>query len=172
LPERSHCAASSRTGAEQSGPLARAVEDRQRFWRKNKPYLELRKSTAGTPPKPTTSAGKITTSEQEMAAEIRAARSDAKQGDIFTPEIAAYFRQQIASTLRGAEGKRIRASLRHAEPVKNLPLQVNQTYPPDIPLQSTPPKPAFEIAGVTERSRIQDCWARSGAARYRSEPGG
>lgn len=102
-------------------------------------YLELRKDTAGTPPRPTTSTDKIVSSEQQMAAKIRSARDKATQGEIFTPEIAAYFRQQIATTLHGPGGKRIRASLKHAEPVKPMALQVNQTYPPGIPLQSTPP---------------------------------
>ena len=33
---------------------------------------------------------------------------------------------------------RIRASMQHAEPV-NITLQINQSYPDNLPLQSTPP---------------------------------
>ncbi len=102
-------------------------------------YLELRTREAGTPPKPTKSTDKLENKEQEMRTKVQAARANAKQGDIFSPEIAEYFRRQIAATLHGPQGERIRASLHHAEPVHNLPLAVNQAYPEGVPLQSTPP---------------------------------
>jgi hypothetical protein len=102
-------------------------------------YLELRKSEAGTPPKPTASTEKLTDSEQELAARTQAARQDAKQGEIFTSAIAVYFRRQVAAAMKGPEGARIRASLRHSEPTPTVPLRVNQNYPENLPLQSTPP---------------------------------
>lgn len=74
-----------------------------------------------------------------MAAKVRAARPNAKHGDIFTPKIAEYFRHQIAASLSGRQGVRIRASLRHAEPVDGISIDVNKTYPAGVPLQSTPP---------------------------------
>lgn len=102
-------------------------------------YMELRKKEAGTPPRPTNSPEKIVETQQDLAVKVQGFRSNAKQGDIFTPEIAEYFRRQIAATLAGPHGYKIRASLRHAEPVHAISLQVNQTYPQGIPLQSTPP---------------------------------
>lgn len=102
-------------------------------------YLALRTQQAGTPPKPTNSTDKLANKEEEMRTKVRTARATAKQGDIFTPEIAGYFRHQIAATFNGFQGERIRASLRHAEPVHNVPLAVNQPYPDGVPLQSTPP---------------------------------
>ncbi len=102
-------------------------------------YLELRKKEAGSAPRPTNSPEKISDSQQNLAAKVKALRPDAKQGDIFTPEIADYFRRQISATLAGQDGHKIRASLRHAEPVHALSLQVNQIYPQGVPLQSTPP---------------------------------
>jgi hypothetical protein len=74
-----------------------------------------------------------------MAEKIQAARADAKQGDIFTPEIEVYFRKRIAAALRGRNGTKIRSSLRHAEPVHGIQLHVNQPYPDGVPLQSVPP---------------------------------
>lgn len=102
-------------------------------------YLDLRKKEAGSAPRPTNSSEKLAETQQDSAAKVKAVRRDAKQGDIFTPEIAAYFRRQISATLAGRDGRKIRASLRHAEPVPALALQVNQVYPQGIPLQSTPP---------------------------------
>ena len=101
-------------------------------------YLDLGKKQAPTP-KPTDSPSKLVEIHDQIAEKMRAARPNARQGDIFTPEIAAYFRHQIAATLAGHDGKKIRASLRHAEPVQNVSLQVNARYPQKVPLQSTPP---------------------------------
>jgi len=45
----------------------------------------------------------------------------------------------MAMPFAGPDGKQIRASLRSAEPVRGIRLQVNATYPEKAPLQSTPP---------------------------------
>jgi hypothetical protein len=102
-------------------------------------YLEERKQRAGTSPRPTSSPEKLEQARQSVAQKSKVVRDDAKQGDIFAPDIADYFRRQIAITLRGPQGSRIRSSLRHSEPVHPLPLHVNQSYPHGLPLQSTPP---------------------------------
>jgi len=116
-------------------PAATIVAD---FEAKVKQYLDFRQQHVGAPPKPTNNPADIVSRQQEMGNKIRVARAGAKQGEIFTPQIAAYFRQQIAASFAGAHGKQIRASLAHAEPVK-MELQINQSYPPNQPLQSTPP---------------------------------
>jgi hypothetical protein len=100
-------------------------------------YVEVHKQ-AGTA-KPTDSATKLAEAKDQRAQKLRSARPDAKQGDIFAPEIASYFRRQIAATLAGQDGDKIRATLRHAEPLADFSLQVNARYPEKTPLQSTPP---------------------------------
>jgi hypothetical protein len=89
--------------------------------------------------KPTDSPGKLAQAKQETAEKIKESRPEAQQGDIFTPAVTAYFKKQIESTLRGPDGGKIRASLRHAEPLPNVQLKVNAKYPRNLPLQSTPP---------------------------------
>jgi hypothetical protein len=101
-------------------------------------YEQLEKGQS-SPHKPTDSPAKLADQHEQAAAKMRAARAGAKQGDIFTAGIASYFRHQIASTLNGPDGAKIKASLRHAEPVKKISLRVNERYPQKIPLQSTPP---------------------------------
>lgn len=101
-------------------------------------YAELEKTQAGSL-KATDSPDKLAEMKEQSAAKMRVARSAAKQGDMFSPEIADYFRRAIVITLTGHNGKKIRASLRHAEPVQAIPLQVNRRYPENVPLQSTPP---------------------------------
>jgi hypothetical protein len=103
-----------------------------------KQYLDFRQQHAGAPPKPTQNPAEIVGRQREMGNKIRVARAGAKQGEIFSPQIAQYFRKQIAASFAGRHGGEIRASLAHAEPVK-IELQVNESYPPTQPLQSTPP---------------------------------
>jgi hypothetical protein len=116
-----------------------AVDPKSDFSNRLNSYLELKKQEAKQPIKPGNSTEKINSQRQDAAAKMRAARSTAKQGDIFTPAIAAYFKKQIAATLSGPRGRRIRASLNHAEPIKGINLAVNESYPSTVPLQSTPP---------------------------------
>ena len=101
-------------------------------------YLAWRQKTVGAAPSPTDSPEKLDAARHELANKIRTARAGAKQGAIFTPSIADYFRNQISATMKGPHGNEIRETLRDAEPVK-MDLQINQSYPPDVPLQSTPP---------------------------------
>lgn len=103
-----------------------------------KQYLDFRQQHVGVSPKPTQNPAEIVARQREMGNKIRVARAGAKQGEIFSPRITQYFRKQIAASFAGQHGSAIRASLAHAEPVK-IELQVNQSYPPTQPLQSTPP---------------------------------
>ena len=89
--------------------------------------------------KQTDSPGKLVQQKQQTAEKSQQSRPEAQRGDIFTPAVSAYFKKQIESTLHGPEGSRVRASLRHAEPLPNVQLKVNAKYPRSLPLQSTPP---------------------------------
>lgn len=113
---------------------AKAVAD---FQQRAKQYLDWREKT-GKNPSPGNSPQKIIAARRELANEVRVGRAGAKQGEVFTPEAADYFRRQIAATLSGPHGKRIRSSLRHSEPTE-MELQINQSYPEKVALQSTPP---------------------------------
>ena len=106
-----------------------------------KEYMKLHnKAKSGIPAaKPTDSAHIMNQRERQLASNIREARTEAKQGDIFSPPIGEVFKRLIASTMNGPDSAKIRASLRHAEPVRKIPLQVNATYPEHLPLQSSPP---------------------------------
>jgi hypothetical protein len=102
-------------------------------------YIALRKKVAGSSPAPTTSAEKLAETQKQLAAKIRNARHDVGQGNIFTPQIAGYFHKEIGKTFQGAQGVKIRTSLKHAEPIHGMPVRVNGSYPADVPLQSTTP---------------------------------
>jgi hypothetical protein len=101
-------------------------------------YLSAKKQKDITK-KPTDSPDKLAQQKQQTAEKSQQARPEAQRGDIFTSAVSAYFKKQIENTLNGPEGSRVRASLRHAEPLPDVHLQVNAKYPKNLPLQSTPP---------------------------------
>jgi hypothetical protein len=101
-------------------------------------YSEAHKQTH-VEKKMSDSAQKLAKQKREAAQKIRLSRAEAKQGDIFTPQIAAYFKKQIAAVFQDPEGSKVRASLQHAEPLPNVELRVNGHYPQNLPLQSSPP---------------------------------
>jgi len=113
----------------------------QDFGKRLDDYAKVRKrAQAGLPdPKSERSAEDIKQYQQSLAKNLRTERAQAKAGDIFTPSISQLFRELIATPIRSESGGKIQASLRHAEPVRAFPLEVNQEYPQTSALQSTPP---------------------------------
>jgi hypothetical protein len=127
---------------QKSGPAVNAhAATAEKFEQKVADYMKLRqKALAGlTVPKNTDSPAKITDFQKQLADRIRSLRPEARQGDIFTSEIAGLFRYLVAGALRSRDGARIRASFQHAEPIQGAHLDVNATYPDGLPLQSMPP---------------------------------
>lgn len=112
----------------------------QDFEKRVAAYLQLRKSIESnlTKLKSTPSQEKISHHEVQLRHAIREARKNARPGDIFTPEITAEIRRLIAMAMRPEDGNHIAQSLRHAEPVQ-LHLEVDDSYPARVPLQSSPP---------------------------------
>jgi hypothetical protein len=119
------------------------------FEQRARAYLDFRQRLSGKGASASDSPDAILARQRELGQKIRRARRGAKQGDIFRPPIAAYFRRQLASTLGGPEGEKILASLRHAEPVK-LDLGVNESYPERVPLQSTPPSLLLRLPALPQ----------------------
>lgn len=110
--------------------FARAVNRYARLHQKLEKQLPALRSTGRS--------ATIENHEHALARKIRAARANARQGEIFTPEVARYFRQLVRRTIATPDADRVRSSLQSAEPVRAV-LRVNEAYPAGAPLQSTPP---------------------------------
>lgn len=112
----------------------------QQFEKRISGYIQFHKAAAAHLPvlKPTASPAKILQHQQALAARIRAERPHARQGDIFTPPIAAEFRRLIQITMHTREAGRIRASLQRGPRVKTR-VAVNHSYPAMTPVETTPP---------------------------------
>ena len=122
---------------ERVNPQAKVLQD---FQDRVKTYMELRKQAAGDSPKmeETKDAGKIVAAQDGLAARIRQARANAKQGDIFTPEIARQFRRLMYPEVKGWEGAETKAAINDDQP-GTVRISVNARYPDDEPLPQVPP---------------------------------
>jgi hypothetical protein len=100
-------------------------------------YVELRKKADDSAPplKKTDDAAELRAAQQALAERIGAARTPAKQGDIFTPEIAAYFRKLVRPELKETGTK---GAVRDDNPA-GMPFQVNGPYPSKEALSTMPP---------------------------------
>lgn len=127
--------------AQKSQPINRDSAIAADFENRVSQYLKVHKKAQGDAPQPkqTSSPAAITQFQHDLADAIRHFRPDAKQGDIFTPEIAELFRKLIATEMHGPDRSKIRKSFEHAEPIHGVRLDVNQSYPDNLPLQSMPP---------------------------------
>src|SRR5512133_3245858 len=113
------CAASVGVAAGWQGQPAKNVAATdpaaQEFEARVNQYVELRKKESGAQNGSTKSASKLADNREQLRARIQTNRSNAQQGDIFTPTAARYIRKQIASALKGPRGTRVVASLRRSE---------------------------------------------------------
>jgi hypothetical protein len=104
-------------------------------------YIKMEHALPADKLKPTSDIATLETEREALRKALQAARPNAKQGDLFTPDVAKVFRRILARTMAGSEGAKIRASLAHAEPLASVDLKVNVVYPNinGQPIQSVPP---------------------------------
>ena len=104
-------------------------------------YVKMQKDLKASLPtlNPTKDAARIIEHQQALARIIADARRDARQGDIFTPEVAKRFRKIIDRTFLGPEGRLARKTIQPDSPSKILVLHVNDVCPEEMQLITTPP---------------------------------
>lgn len=104
-------------------------------------YVKLHKQMEASLPalKSTKDPAVIVGYQQALAKKLFQARREAKQGDIFTPEVSTEFRAILSNVFHGADAGLARATIKQGEPVKAVSLQVNTTYPDAVPVTTVPP---------------------------------
>jgi len=118
-----------------------AARDFKTFTDRVQEYVKMQKNLEASLPtlKPTMDAAQIVEHQHALARKIADARRDARQGDIFTHEVTERFRRIIRRALRGPEGRHARQTIRRESPSEVIVLHVNDVYPENIPLTTTPP---------------------------------
>ena len=93
----------------------------------------------GSPIAEDATPAQIKVRQETLAAELRAIRKDAKQGEIFTPEVAALFKRLMFPELKGPDAKETKQALSEEDgEVAQVQLKVNATWPASEPLTTTP----------------------------------
>lgn len=106
-----------------------------------KAYVNMEKNLEASLPtlKPTKDPARIVEHQHALASKIAQARRDAHQGDIFNHEASERFRKIIHQAFEGPEGHRLRHTIEQDTPFKVVPMRVNEVFPDDLPLTTTPP---------------------------------
>jgi len=77
--------------------------------------------------------------QEALASQLRARRASARQGDIFTPPVAALFKRLIRPETTGTEGPETRQALREEDgEFAQVQLRVNAAWPSSEPLTTVP----------------------------------
>jgi hypothetical protein len=117
------------------------ARDLKEFTDRVRVYVKMQKALEASLPtlKPTKDPAQIVEYQQALARKIVDARRDAHQGDIFTHEAAERFRKIIRKSFQGSEGRRLRRTIQQDTPFKVVPMHVNDVFPDDTPVTTTPP---------------------------------
>jgi hypothetical protein len=101
-------------------------------------YVELRNKAdnSAAPLKKTPEPADIRAAQNALTERVGAARTGAKHGDIFTPEITAHFRRLLHPQLKDKGNKQL---IKDDNP-GNFPFKVNAPYPEKQPLSTVPPE--------------------------------
>jgi hypothetical protein len=114
-------------------------------------YMKLRKEAVKGAPKlkETNDPAQIKGSQDAMSAQIRAARMNAKHGDVLTPEMAAAFRRALYPELKGDDGRDAKHTIEDDAPT-NITFKVNAKYPEGASLPSVPANLLMKLPTLPE----------------------
>jgi hypothetical protein len=107
-------------------------------------YMDIHKKEESALPdvKKGATPAQVLAFEKTLAERIKTARADAKQGDIFTPDVTPILKRIFADYYKGRSGREIRLLF---DEVPSFKPQVNMTYPATLPKGNFPPRLALEM---------------------------
>jgi hypothetical protein len=121
-----------------SAPEAAIAKD---FSDRIKAYVSLQKKLEGSLPglKSTNDSAEIAAHTLALRAKIMEARTNLQQGNIFSREISAHFKDTIRKTFQEPGSQVVRRTVQEGDPPKPIVVRVNNVYPDDSPVVTTPP---------------------------------
>ena len=101
------------------------------FEKRAKEYAKMREDLEAKMPKLSkeAKAEEIETHKKQFQDRVRAARTGAKHGDVFTPQAATFIRGIIKDEFKGKERVEFRDTVLKEADTKAVPLRVNYPYP-------------------------------------------
>jgi hypothetical protein len=127
------------------------------FEKRVKDYVKLREGIEEKMPKLSTEAKpeEIEIHKKKFQESVRAARSGAKPGDIFTPDAAAMIRAIIKDEFKGRDRVELRKTVLVEAEVKALPLRVNYPYPEAKEQLEMPPTLLLKLPPLSKQIRYR-----------------
>ena len=114
--------------------LVEAFEKRAKDYAKMREQLEEKMPKLSKEAKPE----EIQTHKKQFQERVRAARTGAKPGDVFTPEAMTFIRAVIKDEFKGKERIEFRDTVLKESDTKAVPLRVNYPYPESQELLEMP----------------------------------
>jgi hypothetical protein len=111
-------------------------------------YVALHRKLEGTVPTIAVSAdyGRVKAAIEALATQIRAARREARRGDVFTADVECWLRQTIDTSLKGCDISALRAALNEENPPnQKFTLKINGPWPKGASLGPMPPRLLREL---------------------------
>jgi hypothetical protein len=110
------------------------------FEQRAKDYTKMREQLEEQMPKLSKEAKpeEIETHKKQFQERVRAARTGARQGDVFTPEASTYIRAIIKDEFKGKDKIEFRDTVLREAENKAVPLRVNYPYPESQELLEMP----------------------------------
>jgi hypothetical protein len=127
------------------------------FEKRVKEYLKLRSDIKSKLP---TKLSKDSTPEQIHAYmtsfedAVRAARTNAKRGEIFVPEVSTYIRNVLREDFSQRDKVELRKTILHAE-TQGVPVRVNYPYPEEKELTEMPPTLLLKLPQLPQEMRFR-----------------
>lgn len=127
------------------------------FEKRVKDYVRLRENIEEKMPKLSKEAKpeEIETHKKRFQDSVRAARTGAKHGDIFTPDAAAMIRAIVKEEFKGRDRVELRKTVLVEAEVKALPLRVNYPYPEAKEQLEMPPTLLLKLPQLPKQIRYR-----------------
>jgi len=111
------------------------------FTQRVKEYVALQKRLESSLPglRSTKDSVEIDAHTKALRAKLIEARPNMQQGNIFTGEISAQFKEIIRKTFQEPGAQIVRRTVNEGDPPKPITIRVNGIYPDDSPVVTTPP---------------------------------
>lgn len=85
---------------------------------------------------------------------VRAARSGAKRGELFLPEVSTYIRTALREDFKGRDRVELRKTILQAE-TKGVPVRVNYPYPEEKEFVEMPPALLLKLPQLPQEMRYR-----------------
>jgi hypothetical protein len=126
------------------------------FDKRLKEYVTMRERLESKMPKLSKDATpeQIEAHKTTFQERVRAARTGARPGQMFRPDIASYIRATIKDEFKGRERAELRETVFEAE-TKGVPVRVNYPYPPSKELLEMPPTLLMRLPQLPKQLRYR-----------------